>query len=92
MAPWRVPVWAAAVLVAAVGVLWLGEGRERTGARSDLIDLGAAVWVAPTDFLLETPGSELLRSYPAIGSTDMPAGVGAAVEGETDTTTREDYS
>ncbi len=29
--------------------------------------LGSVVWTAPTDFLLETPGRNLLRSVPRIG-------------------------
>ena len=29
---------------------------------------GAATWESPTDFLLVTPGSELLRAVPAVGS------------------------
>lgn len=34
------------------------------------IDLGAAAWRSPTDFLLVTPGRELLRSVPALGSPE----------------------
>ena len=34
------------------------------------VDLGAAAWQSPTDFLLITPGSELLRTVPAVGSPD----------------------
>ena len=32
--------------------------------------LGTTAWRSPTDFLLSTPGSELLRSVPAVGSPD----------------------
>ena len=32
-------------------------------------------WKAPTDFLLETPGTELTRDVPAIGMTEIPKGV-----------------
>jgi hypothetical protein len=34
------------------------------------VDLGAAAWRSPTDFLLVTPGRELLRSVPALGSPE----------------------
>jgi hypothetical protein len=31
-------------------------------------DLRRSTWRSPTDFLLETPGSELLRTVPVVGS------------------------
>lgn len=34
------------------------------------IDLSSTAWVAPTDFLLGTPGSELFVTLPTIG--DLP--------------------
>lgn len=33
------------------------------------LDLAATTWVAPTDFLLDTPGRDLLRSLPQIDIT-----------------------
>ncbi len=42
------------------------------------LDLAATTWVAPTDFLLDTPGSDLLRSLPEIG---MPAYTSQSVTG-----------
>ena len=33
------------------------------------LDLGGPVWAPSTDFLLNTPGSSLLRSVPSIGVT-----------------------
>src|SRR5262249_49464077 len=54
---------ASAVLVLA-GLLWLRSvqhGPENAPAAS------ITAWKAPTDFLLETPGRELLRTVPAIG-------------------------
>ena len=35
-----------------------------------LIDPGAATWESPTDFLLITPGRELLRTVPDLGSPE----------------------
>ena len=32
------------------------------------IDLSTVAWKSPTDFLLLTPGSELMRTVPAVGS------------------------
>ena len=62
----RLTVAAAIVLIALV----LGRP-DRTPTRArQLVDLGAATWESPTDFLLITPGSELLRSIPAVGSPD----------------------
>jgi len=34
------------------------------------VDLGATAWRSPTDFLLATPGSVLMRTVPALGSPD----------------------
>lgn len=56
---------AGALAAAAATVLWV-LGDRRTGNRIAL-DLGAAVWAAPTDFLLETPGRDLLREIPQLG-------------------------
>lgn len=65
------PAWAAAAAVAAVivGALWLLRGRDVRGT-PDLGQqlLASAQWVAPTDFLLETPGRELLRGVPGFGT------------------------
>jgi hypothetical protein len=38
------------------------------GRRAVLVDLAAAQWEAPTDFLLRTPGAELLRTIPTFTS------------------------
>jgi len=34
------------------------------GKRVALVDLATTHWEAPTDFLLRTPGAELLRTVP----------------------------
>jgi hypothetical protein len=33
------------------------------------VDLGSVWWHAPSDFLLNTPGRELLAGVPALGAT-----------------------
>ena len=63
----RLAVAAAIVLIALV----LGRpDRTPPNLARQLVDLGVASWESPTDFLLITPGSELLRSVPAVGSPD----------------------
>jgi hypothetical protein len=67
---WR-PV--ARLAVAAIVLIALVLGRpDQTppNIARQLVDLGSATWESPTDFLLITPGSELLRSVPAVGSPD----------------------
>jgi hypothetical protein len=61
----RVAVAAAIVLIALV--LALPDRTPRTTAHQ-VVDLGTTAWQSPTDFLLITPGSELLRSVPTVGS------------------------
>lgn len=57
---------AAAAVAAAAVLLWTAT---RQGAEPDRFQLlSAAAWRAPTDFLLETPGRELLRDLPAVGA------------------------
>ena len=60
-------VWAAAaaVLVALVGTWYVTSSGESQVPYA--IDLAATTWEAPTDFLLEIPGSALLDSIPGIG-------------------------
>jgi hypothetical protein len=55
----------AAVLVV-VAVVVISTRRERAGVGLD-IDLATVRWHAPTDFLLNLPGDELLRSVPQLG-------------------------
>jgi ferric-dicitrate binding protein FerR (iron transport regulator) len=57
---------AAVVVVAVVAVLAVATWRTRNGSRLE-IDLATVRWHAPTDFLLNLPGDELLRSVPQLG-------------------------
>ena len=72
VAPRRRPIvrvaLAAAIVVIAV-VLARPDQTPRIMA-GPAVDLGTTAWRSPTDFLLNTPGSELLRSVPSVGSPD----------------------
>jgi hypothetical protein len=56
-----------AVAAAAAALVIFGLIRPQ-GRRAVLVDLAAAHWEAPTDFLLRTPGAELLRTIPTFTS------------------------
>lgn len=60
----------AAALVAVAAVVVVATWRERVGVRLQ-IDLATVRWQAPTDFLLNLPGDELLRSIPQLGSRGL---------------------
>jgi hypothetical protein len=57
--PVAVALGAASVAALALAVSHFG------GRRATLVDLTVVRWRAPTDFLLRTPGAELLRTMPA---------------------------
>ena len=61
--PVRIAVAAAIALVALV----LARP-DHPSATSAQFDLGVTAWRSPTDFLLITPGREMLRTVPAVGS------------------------
>jgi hypothetical protein len=61
----RLAIAAAIVLVALV----LARSDEPSPDRA-VVDLGATTWRSPTDFLLATPGADLMRTVPALGSSD----------------------
>jgi len=62
----------AAAIVLAVLILRGGSGGA-TAPAWGRIDLSATSLRMPTDFLLDTPGNELLRSVPALGAPDGTA-------------------
>jgi hypothetical protein len=55
----------AAVITVVVIVVRFAPQKAHPGAGTPVASL--TEWKAPTDFLLETPGRELLRTVPAIG-------------------------
>lgn len=54
--------------IAGVGTLWLHLASQRRGTELGKPVASITDWKGPTDFLLETPGRELLRTVPAIGA------------------------
>ncbi len=65
---WAPRIVAAAAIVLITLVLAWPDRPQRVALHN--VDLGFAAWQSPTDFLLITPGSELLRTVPAVGSPD----------------------
>ena len=63
----------ACALIALLAFLWIRSAQRRTEEKAVA---SITQWKAPTDFLLETPGRELLRTVPKIGQwqvyTAMP--------------------
>jgi hypothetical protein len=63
----------ACALIALLAFLWIRSVQRR---HDDKTVASITEWKAPTDFLLETPGRELLRTVPEIGEwqvyTAMP--------------------
>ena len=66
----RVPTVAVAAGIVLIAVVLARPDRTPPTIARHVVDLGARTWRSPTDFLLITPGSELLRSVPAVGSPD----------------------
>lgn len=79
------PVWVAVPAAAAVATVWF-IGRDRGEPEAPYaIDLSSTAWAAPTDFLLETPGSDLLATLPDIGNTPPIPDLSATEEETNDT-------
>jgi hypothetical protein len=68
------PAWLAAAALATLvaGAVWIAT-RNGTPPPQTLVGLDATWWVTPTDFLLTTPGTDLLRSVPTLGVTEGAA-------------------
>ena len=66
----RVRFAAAAVALAILGLLWLRP--DRGPAPESGTSPSIAQWRSPTDFLLATPGRELLSTIPALGGPAIP--------------------
>jgi hypothetical protein len=63
----RIALAASLVTATAVVVLVLRFAPQEPHPEPDKPVASLTEWKAPTDFLLETPGGELLRTVPAIG-------------------------
>jgi len=72
---------AASVLIVAATFAWRIELHERT-VRQSLDAMPLADWRSPTDFLLDTPGSPLLRDVPHIGDPTLNEPVPAHRRGQ----------
>ena len=64
---WLIPIAVAAAIALIVFVTARPDGSADPSLH---VDLGAASWRSPTDFLLDTPGREMLRRVPAVGAPD----------------------
>jgi hypothetical protein len=60
-----------AITIATALLLVHGPWRPQQGQRAPVASITA--WKSPTDFLLETPGSELLRPMPELGFSRVDA-------------------
>jgi hypothetical protein len=62
----------AATIAAAAALFALGTLARQDHTRPETalleVDLRASTWRSPTDFLLSTPGSDLMRTIPAVGA------------------------
>jgi hypothetical protein len=71
----------ACLLIALLAFLWTRSAKRRPEEKTVA---SITEWKAPTDFLLETPGRELLRTVPQIGQwhvyTVMPGATPSPVE------------
>jgi hypothetical protein len=66
----RVLAPAACLVVAAAIVTVFHTSPDLTASAPGVADPSLAHWRAPTDFLLDTPGRELLYAVPRIGEAD----------------------
>ena len=65
----RLIATAACLAMVAAAVFWLPLIHKNYHHSSGQPVASLTQWKAPTDFLLETPGRELLRTVPAIGTS-----------------------
>ena len=76
---------AAAIALAVVTVTTLGDRRETASVAPAITTprsvLPVGSWDAPTDFLLNTPGAQLLNTLPSIGRTSGWGFTGLDAEG-----------
>jgi hypothetical protein len=60
------PLMIGAAAAVAIAAVWLAYGRS---VPPSAVTPAIATWRAPTDVLLQTPGSELLGAMPALGAS-----------------------
>lgn len=79
--------WATAgsLAAAALAMLWIADLRNDARSARLAAYLTATAWRGPTDFLLQTPGWELLSAVPAIGMPDVGTVPGPTRRAGTDT-------
>jgi hypothetical protein len=68
--PAWIPRLAVAAAIVLVALVVARPDRPPRNLSVGVVDLRAATWRSPTDFLLTTPGSELMRTVPALTSPD----------------------
>jgi hypothetical protein len=74
--PIRLSVWAAAAAGLAVTIAVVVMSVPRSGRRTiGTPEISITEWKSSTDFLLRTPGLELLRTIPSIGEWPASAGI-----------------
>lgn len=68
------PTWlprvAVAAVIALIALVLTRPDRPPRNTSLHMVNLGTTVWRSPTDFLLTTPGSELMRTVPVVGAPD----------------------
>lgn len=63
---WRVAAACVVILVAAILLL-----HSKRPNKDEVLTVSISEWKAPTDFLLETPGREILQTVPEIGNWQL---------------------
>jgi hypothetical protein len=78
--PWLVPAVTGTVAAAAVAIAVIAAARRPEPHVPTAVSIEK--WTAPTDFLLETPGRELLETMPVIGEVPTIGSLDGADESE----------
>jgi hypothetical protein len=69
--PWRLTRLAVAAAIVLVALVLARPDGPPRNVGGQLVHTRAATWRSPTDFLLVTPGSELMRTVPEVGQPDL---------------------
>jgi hypothetical protein len=65
---WRRPLWVAVPVLAAVALVLVWTIRPQVGPTPVSQQIASLEWEGPLDFLLQTPGSELLNTVPTFNA------------------------